>query len=338
MASVSQFAQYLLKLDPQRNPARLTLFNFLKAVMEPTLPFSPAVIQAFYARVLQFDHWQSDSQNLSDTVRGDVQSFLKTMVLENEVSAWTQLRHPDTLQVVQLKVFQDLEDLVDAEHTARRKSGDQVRTVKLSDNQIIALILSPSGNLEVKVYPNLALVWGPRLRLVAPVSQLYYTPEFELMPHVKHILEGSLLTTHCFQVDHEGVHGLVTRGYTFQKFETFIRAKLPETQDLFNSLKKVERHFINPQSDPDYQEMVSRLERANRLINNPTFDNLATAERALNKGRLYVKNAFPNDRLLTLLITHLDYGISQRRNETRATTPGQANDSKQTSRFNGSTQ
>jgi hypothetical protein len=320
MASVSQFAQYLLKLDPQRNPARLTLFNFLKHVMEPTLPFSPAVIQAFYARILQFDHWQNDSQNLSDTVRADIMSFIKQTPLEKEAAMWAQIRHPDTLQVVTLKLFQDLADLAESEHAARQKSGENIRLLKLSDNQLMVAVLAPTGNLEVKVYPNLALVWGPRLRLMAPVSHLHYSPALELMPHSRQILAGSLLTTHCFHVDHEGVHGLIVRGYSLQKFETFIRAKMSETQDLFNSLKKLERHFIDPQSDPDYQDMVSRLERANRLLNNPTPDNLATAERALNKGRLYLKNAFPNDRLLGLLITHLDYGISQRqaqRNEGR---------------------
>jgi hypothetical protein len=312
MTSVSQFAQYLLKLDPQRNPARLTLYNFLKNVMDPSLPFSPAVIQTFYSRVLQFDHWQNDSQNLSETVRADVHSYAKQYALEKEAAGWAQLRHPDTLQVVQLKVFQDLEELVESEHAARRKSGDQIKLVRLTDAQILVLVLAPTGNLEVKVYPNLAIVWGSKLRLVAPVSHLHYTPEFELMPQVKQLLEGTLLTTHCFQVDTEGVHGLITRGYTFQKFETFIRAKLSETQDLFNSLKKLERHFINPQSDPYYQEMVTRLERANRVLENPTRDQLEMAERALNKGRLCLKNAFPNDRLLTLLVTHLDYGIKQK--------------------------
>lgn len=311
MASVSQFAQYLLKLDPQRNSARFALFNFMKHVMEPTLPFSPAVIQLFYARILQFDPWQNDSQNLSDTVRADVMSFLKSTPLEHDTAAWASLRHSDTLQVVTLKLFQDLADLVESEHEARRKSGERIRLIKISDQELLCLVLGPTGGLEVKVYPNQALVSGARLRLMAPVTHLHYTADLELVPHVRQILEGSLLTTHCFHVNEEGVHGLIVRGHSFQKYETFIRAKMSETQDLFNSLKKLERHFIDPQSDPDYQEIITRLERANRLLGHPTSDNLAAAERALNKGRLYLKNAFPNDRLLGLLVTHLDYGISQ---------------------------
>jgi hypothetical protein len=318
MTSVSQFAQYLLKLDPKTNSARLTLFNFLKQVMDPSLPFSPAVIQAFYSRVLQFDHWQNDSRNLSETVRADVYSFVRQFIAEDQQAAWAKLRHPDTLQIVNLKVFQDLEELVETEHATRRKSGDVVKQVRLSETQVLVLILALNGSLEVKVYPAMAIVSGAKLRLVAPVTHLFYSIELELMTGVKQILEGSLLTTHCFQIDSEGVHGVITRGATFQKFETFIRATLSETQDLFNSLKRIERHFINPQSDPYYQEMISRLERANRLLNQPTPENLEMAERALNKGRICLKNIFPNDRLLTLLITHLEYGISQQRTQTPA--------------------
>lgn len=314
MTSVSQFAQYLLKQDPQRNPARLTLFNFLKSLVDPETPFSPSVLHGFYARVLQFDHWRNETHALSDTIRADLELYLKTQVGLEERATWNGLRHPDTLQIVNLKLFQDLEELVFFEHAARQKSGDEIKTVKISEQQILVLLLNPAGSLEVKVFPNQALVWGARLKLAAPVSHLHYGPDLELLPDVRQILEGSLMTTHAFSLDLEGVHGLITRGHTFQKFETFIRASLPETQDLFSSLKKLERHYVNPQTDPYYQELVSRLERANRIVGaNPTPDGLAEAERALNRGRLSLKNVFPNDRLLTLLITHLDYGITQRR-------------------------
>jgi hypothetical protein len=261
---------------------------------------------------LQFDHWQANSEALTMHVHEDLENFLRHYPEGQDAEAWAELRHPDTLQLVTLKLFQDLEELVRTEHLTRQKSGDQVSVVKVSNNQILALVLSPSGALEAKVYPNMALVWGARLRLVAPVSQLFYTPELELMPHVRQTLEGSLLTTHCFQVNQEGAHGLVTRGHTFQKFETYIRAQLSETQDLFASLKKIERHFINPQSDPYYQDMVARLERANRMLALPSVENLMAAEKALNRGRTCLKNVFPNDRLLTLLVTHLDYGIRER--------------------------
>lgn len=313
MTPVSLFAQYLLKHDPQRNPARLTLFNYLKHVLEPGLPLSPAVISAFYARVLHAPHWQAEAGSLSETVRGDVQAFLDQHASETERATWAGLRHADSLQVVTIKSAQDFTELVAVEHAARQKSGDELKTIAIGDGQMLVLLLTRTGQLEAKVYPCQALVWGARLRLMAPVTHLFYSADLELMPHVRQVLEGSLLTTHCFHVDDEGVHGLITRGHTFQKFETFIRAKLSETQDLFPALKRLERHFINPQSDAYYQELVARLERANRLLEHASGEALLEAERALNRGRSSLKTIFPNDRLLTLLVTHLDYGISQRK-------------------------
>ncbi|MGE4133095.1 MAG: hypothetical protein AB7F86_15745 [Bdellovibrionales bacterium] len=313
MASVSQFAQHLLRLDPQRNNARLTLYNYMKHLVDPELPFCPALVQEFYARVLQFDQWQIDARTLSDNVRADVLSFLKSQIQETNLEPWEHLRHADLLQVVPLKLFQDLEELVLEEHQSRRKSGDQLRVLRTEDNQCLLLILSATGTMEVKLFPRLALVWGARLRLVAPTSHLYYTHEMELMPHTRQTLEGSLLTIHSFEVTTDGVQGLVTRGPTLQKFETFVRARLPDTQDLFQCLKKLECHFINPQSDPFYQELVGRLERANRILGTHSPDALSDAERALNRGRAALRSIFPNDRLLTLLVTHLEYGISEKK-------------------------
>ena len=96
-------------------------------------------------------------------------------------------------------------------------------------------------------------------------------------------------------------------------FYQFIRAKLTETQDLFYSLKRLEKHFINAQSDPFYQEVVAHLEKAHKNLAHPNPDTIMAADKALTKGRLVLRNVFPNDRLLQILVTHLEYGITQTR-------------------------
>jgi hypothetical protein len=312
MATVSQFAQHLLRLDPKVNQARLCFYNYLKYLVDPSVLFTPGIVQQFYSRALQFEQWQTDAHLLGETVRSDVTGFLKNSSPQEDMALWQYLRHPETLQVVPLKIYADLEELVKEEHQARQKSGEQVKTMRTSDNQGLALILSPTGSLEVKVYPAMALIWGTRLRPVSPVTHLHYTSKLELVPHVRQVLEGNLLTTHCFEVTVDRVQGLTTRGALFKIFETFVCGGLAETQNLFLQLKKVEKHFINPQTDPFYQEIVGRLEKAKRLIASPSAENLAEADKALNRGRFALRVIFPNDRLLTLLITHLEHGISQR--------------------------
>ncbi len=202
--------------------------------MEPNLPFSPAVIQAFYARVLQFDHWQSSARTPRRDRKADLQGFLNIHALDKEIEVWQHLRHPRHLANRPTETPRRPPRFVLKPNTQHpTKVGDTVKWVRISDNQILVLVLSPAGSLEAKVYSNMHSLGARALRLTAPVTQLYYSSDLELMPHVRQVLEGTLLTTHCFHVDTEGVHGLITRGYTFQKFETFIRARLQDTQDLF---------------------------------------------------------------------------------------------------------
>jgi hypothetical protein len=122
------------------------------------------------------------------------------------------------------------------------------------------------------------------------------------------------LTAISFYQDEHGLHGVILRGHTMQKFETFLRARSHDFPDLSFVLKKLERCFIRPGSDPYYRELTANLERANRSLGSEL--EILHAEKALQKGALALRNAFPNDRLLLHLVTQLDYGIKQARSQT----------------------
>lgn len=310
MNSVTQFAQYLLKLDPQKSSARSALYNYLKHIIDPQETFTPQVIEGFYARALNFEYWQNNSRMLAETVKQDLKGFLKQMAINEEPFA--NIRHPDSLQIINLKNFSDFEEIVRHQERTRRKSGDEVKFLKVSEAEILALLLSNIGTLEVKVFGPRAVVSGRQLIPLAPMTHLHYSSQMELMPHVRQILEGSLLTTISFYQDEQGLNGLITRGHSFQKFETFLRAHPSHNYDFFCSLKKIERHFIDPQSDPHYQELIHVLERANRVLSqNHGPEARKSAEKILQKGEIALRAIFPNDRLLQLLVTHLQYGLSQ---------------------------
>ena len=311
MTSVTQFAQFLLRLDPQKSPGRLAFFNYLKHILDPSEPFLPSVVSDFYARALNFDHWQNNSQSLSQDVRDDLASFVKQT--KSDELEWKNIRHADEIQVTTVHYKNDFEHIVDQVESARRKSGDKFKLIRISETELASLFMSGVGTLEVKVFAPKAMIIGNRLLPLAPTSHLHYSANMELMPHVRQCLQGSLMTTISFYQDENGLNGLISRGASFQKFETFNRARGNETQDLFCCLKQLERNFINPQSDPYYQDLVTSLERANRALQSPNARglNLQMAEKSLQKGSQALRNAFPNDRLLQLLVTHLQYGIRQ---------------------------
>jgi hypothetical protein len=313
MTSVTQFAQHLLRLDPHKSPGRLAFFNYLKHILDPSEPFTPSVVNDFYARTLNFDYWQTNAQSLSQDVRDDLANYIRQTKLDEP--EWKNIRHADETQVITLKMASDWETILSQAESSRRKSGDKLKLVRISEQEVLSLFMTSVGTLEVKLFAPKAMVVGNRLLPLAPLGHLHYSANMELMPHVRQILQGSLMTTISFYRDENGLNGLVSRGHTFQKFETFVRARNNDNHDLFNCLKRLERHFINPQSDPYYQDLVNALERANRALQSPNARalNLQMAEKTLQKGSLALRNAFPNDRLLQLLVTHLDHGIRQAR-------------------------
>lgn len=318
MNSVTQFAQFLLRLDPQKTLARQSLFNYCKHVLEPTEPFLPETIEGFYARALSYEYWQNNSQSLAQNVREDLAAYLKqTKTDENE---WKHIRHADEIQVVSIQHAGDFEATITNVESSRQKSGEKVKIVRISEHEIASLMLSAVGTLEVRVYGPKAIVRGHRLIPVAPIAHLHYSNNLELMPHVRHLLQGSLASTISFYRDENGLNGIITRSHTFQKFETFMRVRGSENVDLFYGLKRIERSFINPQSDPFYQEIVQAMERSARALQSGNGRDSAVqmAEKALQKGSLALKSAFPNDRLLQLLVTHLDHAIRQARAATQA--------------------
>lgn len=313
MTSVTQFAQHLMKLDPNRTVARQCLYNYLRHVLDPIEPMTPTVIHDFYSRVLHFEYWIQNANVLGEAVEKDLQSYLNSQPEVRDLE-WGKIRHAHQIQTLLIQKEEDFGAILSKFERARIAPEDQVKFIRMSTHETLSLVLSTVGTLEVRVYPHRARVQGSDLEPLAPTSHLFYNSRVELIPHVKQVVEGSLLTLIAFSVEEDGVHGVVSRGHSFQKFETFMTSSANDHFDLFNQIKKIERHFVDPQSDPYYRELVSQLERMNLSLANPTPLQLQNAEKTLRKGQSALKNAFPGDRLLQLLVTHLDYGISQAKN------------------------
>lgn len=320
MTSVTQFAQHLMKLDPHRTPARQCFYNYLKHILDPSEPFTPSVIEDFYKRALHLDFWSQNAKELGASVRSDLESYLKQNPIEKDLN-WNQIKHAGELQVLAIAKEKDFFQILETYERSRLEKGDRLKLISVQPSGHLSLVLSQVGTLEARLYPAKAYIDGALLKPLGPVTHLYYNSRLELMPHVRQTLEGSLLTAIAFSVEEDGIHGVVTRGHSFQKFETFIYSRLSDHFDLFNQLKKIERFYVDPQSDPFYRELVHQLEQANLFIKNPSPIQLQMGEKTLRKGQSALKNAFPSDRLLQLLVTHLDLGIVQAKNGKAKTNP-----------------
>ncbi len=304
MISVTHLAQHLLQLDPQKNVARLALYHYLKNCCDINGDLSASLIDQFYRKALVFQYWQTHQKTLGETLRNDLSSFLRDTQAPLDLE---RIRHADELQVVQLEQARDVQGLIEAELQNEIRPGDRLKLVRLSTQQTMSLKLNPSGCLKVRVHPHFALISNGRLELLPALSQLEYNSQMELLPQAKHWLDTSMLTTAQFYLREGGVEGLLIRGYTFQKFETLRQSSISQHPELFYSLKRLERHYINPKSDPFYQELVALLERAYQLVSSGHPDGPNLAQEALRRGKLALKNIFPSDKLLLLLVTNIEY-------------------------------
>ena len=173
----------------------------------------------------------------------------------------------------------------------------------------MVILLKKAGGLEVRVFGKVALIANGEINIIDPISDLKYTSRLELEEQHPQLVEGPMSTAARFQVNADGFQGVMVRGHMLQKFETLTAASLTMHAELFYGLKRIERHFINSNSDPYYRDLVTQLERSYQMLNAGHPDDRRLVTAALQKGRSAVKHIFPNDKLLLVLVTNIEYGL-----------------------------
>lgn len=306
MSSVTHLTQALLKFDPSKSVARQTLFNYLKVFVDASAPLTADVLNQFFFYVLNYQFWQQNAKTLGETVQADLEKFASGSRIDFELS---QVRFPHMCQIVSLDFQTDLETLIQRREAAIAEDGDRTKLIGISDTQIMALVLKKGGHLDVRVFGRTAVIFNGELHLIRPISDLKYTANLELAADHPQLLEGPMVTAGRFQVTNEGYQGVLVRGHMLQRFETLTAAGLNLHAELFYGLKRIERHFINSSTDPYYRDLVAQLERSYQMLSTGHPDGRRLATAALQKGKAAVKYIFPNDKLLLVLVTNIEFGL-----------------------------
>jgi hypothetical protein len=308
MASVGLLAQYLLKLDPQKNVGRTTFYHFLKNYCDVAEPLSADIISRFYRRALTFQYWQTNQQTLGQTVEQDFLAFHNETPVAFDPKA---VRHSHQMQLIELRYEQDIEPFLNSHLMDHQRAGERVKVLRLEDFRWMALRLSSSGLLDVEVYGPWALISGSDLTPMEPLTKLSYSSHLDLMPHGMNWVETAPLTTARFQILENGVHGHTVRGYTLQKYEALQGGSLNQHAEIFFALKKIERHFVQTETDPFYQELIALLEKSYNMLASNHPDCQRMAQLAVQKGHQALKSVFPHDKLLLLLVTNIEFLLNK---------------------------
>ncbi|MBT4761906.1 MAG: hypothetical protein HOO06_09440 [Bdellovibrionaceae bacterium] len=322
MASVTQFAQFLLNNDPQKNVGRLSLYHFLKNHDYLGSNFDENIIKEFYFHAFSQEYWRKNKQSLEKVVKECVVNFQKTSAI---LTAQPLDQGLPNYQIISLEKTEDQVSALKVYLSHQIKSlntTQELSNIKaLKDNRVLVLIKNPDQSLEVLVFAEHFSIVDGYLVPLSPVTHLKYNIEIELRSESSQKLEVSPFIIARWENKQGVFSGHMVRGYTFQKTGAFQSTQLHNVNDVFLNLKKLESEFLNLNSDPFYAETIKLLEKSIQYLESGDEHAVSFATQTLKKAQHTLKTVFSHDKLLALLVSNLEYSLiktklrSQKKNQ-----------------------
>ncbi len=307
MASVTDFKQFILKRVPEKAKEHSAIYNYLHCFCHDEQKLTTDLFTEFYKKALLFPYWQSRLTSLQNTLCAELSSFSKF-----HYSAECNLQELVPVarwQLIAIQKQTDLVKMVESFLLSNTSKGDRVSTLLSDKERVLGLILRCSGNLDVFSFGPLAIIVQGKLEPLSPLSELYYSPQYELRPTYKHVIEDLNLNFIHFKIKRGIATGYHCRHFYFQQSNHFTQ-NIKETRILFSLLKKMESRFIQSKSDPHYKKLIQSLHDHYRCIltSSDSFKNHSLeTQQILSQAKKALKNLYPHDRLLFLLTANIDF-------------------------------
>ncbi len=289
--------------NPQSSPVQATLLNYFLHLTDEDDLITSELLESFFATCLDYAHWQQNRASLGQEIRELLEGHLD----------FSTVKWPENMQVIELENLSDLTDAIQVYLNSICKKGEKYRLIIEPDKKILAIILNADQSVTVRSFDKKMMIRHGHLEPMKKDFALHYTSDLELDPVQIQKLEIAPFVTAQFQAGAERLKGALVRGYTCQKFFDLDSENIASYPKLFFAIKRVEKNFINRQTDPYYQQVVSALEKTIEYVRlgdeeaiEGSMDILAQAQNALE----YV---FTGDKLLSLLIRDLQHTLSQKR-------------------------
>ena len=261
MLKVAQLLRFLSEMNPQATPERLAIFNYLKNFHEPEEFLEPATINRFFVFCLEDPHWLRNKNPLSHEIHHLLKNF--NSFYQSQLNL-KQIQFPENLQIIEIENTDDF--LGACEKYAARVTLDsqKFKIINDQDKRAIWITLNADRSLEVRALNRKFTLRQGQLEPLNLHQCVYFTAQLELSNSHIHILEIAPHMVTQFELQNGGIHGVVSRGYVFQKFQTFQGEKLASLSRLFWPLKRLEQFFITRSSDIFYMELTKKLEQMKR--------------------------------------------------------------------------
>jgi hypothetical protein len=262
MVTIGALLQHLAANDAAKTPAKAALMNYLKGFFDAKTPFLPAYLDQFYEHALAFPYWQTEKKILGETLRNEMIKLQESGRLDLDFQnyrhvserQWISIDHEDDF--LQLLNPEKLVPTTDA--NAPKSHFDRITHFKLSQVEYLTVQLTPARQVIAEIRKPMAAIVKGQLRLIRPLTRLGYGPDIELMENFVQSISISSLRHALFTVHGSMVRGTYFQGHLFAGMESFEK-RLEDTHELFHSIKKIERFFVNPTTDPYYQHLMEHF-------------------------------------------------------------------------------
>lgn len=296
----------MLSFQPNKDAARLCLYHFLIHHCDKDTPLSPELFERFCRFALGFEHWQDHAAALSQELQFILQHYNETFQLEWSLKDFV---FPDNWQVISIK--NSIEGIFIFEKWASKNlhEGHKTRVFYTKDKSYLLLAQDAEGNVEIIQASPLMLIQKGELQPLTMDFRLHYDQNLELRADKTQYLYIDQNHYLRFRSSQKKIQGMIIRGYIFQnKMEP--AGRLNEFPEVYYPLKKLEQHFVDRKSDPDYQELVQVLEKSIELFRLKHPEAEGFGEAALERGRTALENIFINDNVVRTLVDQLVQEIS----------------------------
>lgn len=303
MASVSQVKNFILKNGLSHKKSILCFQNFLHQECVKDQDFNKAIIDRFFLNVLNDFFWQENKDLLINELQNLLEQIHPEINLSDEV---LNLKKSFDFQIVSIEKPDDFYECLN--QYLLQFTDQKIKIIEFNNN-LLVLRMNLADELRVQEYSQHFVIKNGVLTPLLPITDLQYTSEFELSEQHMHRLSLSEHVRAYFLYQKTQWSGIFTRGYTRQKYHEFQSPKLDQIPDLCSALKKREYHYINMSSDPMYKETVSRLEKTIEFVSSGQPGSLSYGKNTLESAKNIRDQVFEGDKLLSLLITNLEYAI-----------------------------
>lgn len=303
MATNEDFAKFLVKTNPQNSAARLALYNYIKNFSDLSCTFDSEFLVKFFRSCFTHEYWRKEKKELFHETQNSVERFCELFETE-----FKMLLRADKMQILSIENKSDQNDVI--QNFLSRNGLESSTTMVDSDGQICLIQTLPNQKIKVHVFDNLFLIYEGNLEPLCYDQNIIYDSRLEIEKNVFHNIKVIPHILGQFKIGHPRIEISYIQGPFFKKIKSHSVENLIDDKQLYFSLKKLERYFIDPTSDPSYLEVVSKLEEALYLLEAHGERALEFAQNAFEIGENFYTKAFPDDKMLSQLISDIRQGLN----------------------------